>query len=143
MLIDLDLFDPSDLPAELEISAVTLAEIAAGPHATNDVDERARRQERVHRTEATFEPLPVDANVARAYGRAYAAVAGGGSKIRGRRGFDLLIAATAIAEGLPLYTRNGGDFVGLAGLVEVVTVQPRPGSSGVTAPAGPLQPKDG
>src|SRR5919204_73653 len=65
-------------------SAVTLAELAAGPHATADPAERARRQERLQRTEATLEPLPVDAGVARAYGRVYAAVGAAGRKERGR-----------------------------------------------------------
>jgi predicted nucleic acid-binding protein len=69
VVIDLDVIDPRSLPGELAISAMTLAELAAGPHATNDPAERARRQDRLQRTEATFEPLPVDANVARAYGR--------------------------------------------------------------------------
>jgi len=59
---------------ELAISAITLAELAAGPHATRDAGERARRQDRLQRTEATFEPLPVDGNAARAYGRGSAAI---------------------------------------------------------------------
>ena len=69
VVIDLDTIDPEQLPRELAISAITLAELAAGPHATRDSGERARRQDRLQRTEATFEPLPVDGNVARAYGR--------------------------------------------------------------------------
>jgi predicted nucleic acid-binding protein len=101
---------------------VTLAELAAGPHAAGDPDERARRQDRLQRTEATFESLPVDGAVARAYGRVYTAVAGAGRKARGRRAFDLLIAATALAAELPLYTRNPGDFRELDGLLEVVPV---------------------
>jgi predicted nucleic acid-binding protein len=64
---------------------MTLAELAAGPHASSDPAERARRQDRLQRTEATFEPLAVDADVARAYGRVYAAVAAAGRKARGRR----------------------------------------------------------
>lgn len=99
-----------------------MAELAAGPHATADPDERARRQERLQRAEATFAPLPFDANAARAFGRVYAAVAAKGRKARGRRAIDLLIAATAIAEGLPLYTRNPDDFRGLTELLEVRTV---------------------
>jgi predicted nucleic acid-binding protein len=104
VVIDLGQIDPAQLPAEIAISAVTLAELAAGPHATADHEERARRQDRLQRTEATFEPLPVDDAVARAYGRVYAAVAA--AKARGRRAFDLFIAATALAGELPLYTRN-------------------------------------
>lgn len=124
VVIDLEQIDPADLPSELGISAVTLAELAAGPHATADPMERARRQDRLQRTEATFEPLPVDGAVARAYGRVYAAVAAAGHKARGRRAFDLLVAATALATELPLYTRNPDDFEELDSLVEVVAVQP-------------------
>ena len=83
-MIDLDHLDAADLPAEIAVSAVTMAELAAGPHATPDPAERARRQDRLQRAEATFEPLPVDASVARAYGRLYAAVSAAGA----RRGAD-------------------------------------------------------
>lgn len=122
VLIDLALIDPTTLPQELAVSAVTMAELAAGPHATNDSAERARRQDRLQRAEATFEPLPVDSDVARAYGRVYAAVGAAGRKARGRRAVDLFIAATAVATNLPLYTRNPQDFVGLSHLVEIVAV---------------------
>lgn len=123
VVIDLEQIDPSSLPLELAISAVTLAELAAGRHATADPAERARRQDRLQRVEATFDPLPVDATTARAYGRIYATVAATGSKARGRRAFDLLIAATALEAGLPLYTRNPADFSGLDSLLEVVAVE--------------------
>ncbi len=124
VVIDLDRIDPDSLPIEVAVSAVTLAELAAGPHATADPAERARRQDRLQRAEATFEPIPVDGAVARAYGRVYAAVAAAGRKARGRRAFDLLIAATALAAELPVYTRNPGDFGELDDLLEVVAVQP-------------------
>jgi predicted nucleic acid-binding protein len=122
VVIDLDRIAPDELPAELALSAVTLAELAAGPHATADPAERARRQDRLQRAETTFDPLPVDAEVARAYGRIYAAVSASGRKARGRRAMDLLIAATALAAGLPLYTRNPDDFEGTSSLLEVVPV---------------------
>lgn len=122
VIIDLEQIDAAKLPMEIAISAITLAELAAGPHATNDPAERARRQDRLQRVEATFEPLPVDADVARAFGRVYAAVATSGRKARGRRAFDLLIAATAVAVGLPLYTRNPADFAGLSDLLQVVSI---------------------
>jgi predicted nucleic acid-binding protein len=122
VVIDLEAIDPELLPRELAISAVTLAELAAGPHATRDAAERARRQDRLQRAEATFEPLPLDGDVARAYGRVYAAVAAGGRKARGRRASDLFIAATALAAGLPLYTRNADDFAGLDALLDIVSV---------------------
>lgn len=124
VVIGLERIDLGDLPAELAISAVTLAELAAGAHATADPAERARRQDRLQRTEASFDPLPVDAAVARAYGRVYAAVAAAGQKARGRRALDLLIAATALAMELPLYTRDADDLRALTGLIDVVAVEP-------------------
>ena len=122
VVIDLELIEPIDLPLEVAVSAITMAELAAGPHATADPAERARRQDRLQRAEATFEPLPADAAVARAYGRVYAAVAAAGRKARGRRAVDLFIAATAVAAGLPLYTRNPADFAGLSEILEIVSV---------------------
>lgn len=117
VLIDLERLDPDTLPEELAVSAITMAELAAGPHATGDPVERARRQDRLQRVEATFHPLPFDAAAARAYGRVYASVAAAGRKARGRRAVDLLIAATALASELPLYTRNPDDFAHIDGLV--------------------------
>jgi predicted nucleic acid-binding protein len=122
VLIGLERHAPTDLPSEVAISALTLAELAAGPHATADTAESARRQDRLQRAEAVFEPLPVDAGVARAYGRVYAAVTAGGTKARGRRVVDLLIAATALANDLPVYTCNPNDFADLAPLIDVVSV---------------------
>jgi hypothetical protein len=122
VVIDLEVVDVERLPRELAVSAVTMAELAAGPHATSDPAERARRQDRLQRAEATFEPLPVDADVARAYGRVYAAVVVAGRKPRGRRTIDLFIAATAVAAHLPLYTRNPADFAGLSTVLELVAV---------------------
>jgi predicted nucleic acid-binding protein len=123
VLLDLERIDPSSLPVEVAVSAVTLAELAAGPHATSDTAERARRQDRLQRVEAAFETIAVDAAVARAYGRIYAAVVAGGRKARGRRALDLLIAATALAAGLPLYTHNVADFAELGDLLDVVAVE--------------------
>jgi predicted nucleic acid-binding protein len=123
VVIDLERIDRDTLPEELAISAVTLAELAAGPHATDDPAERARRQDRLQRVEATFDPLPLDPAVARAFGRVYAAVAASGRKARGRRALDLLIAATALASGLPVYTRNADDFEGVTGILEVRRVE--------------------
>ena len=122
VIIDLERLDPAHLPIESAISAITMAELAAGPHATQDPDERARRQDRLQRAEAVFDPLPFDSEASRAYGRVYAAVVAAGRKARGARAVDLLIAATACSEGLPLYTRNPDDFRALNDLVEVVSV---------------------
>ena len=122
VVIDLERLDRADLPVELAVSAITLAELAAGPYVSGDPTERSERQDRLQRAEATFESLPFDSNAARAYGRVYAAVSSTGRKARGARAVDLLIAATAVANGLPLYTRNPDDFVGLDGLVDVIAV---------------------
>jgi predicted nucleic acid-binding protein len=118
VVIELGRIDAEALPVELAVSAITLAELAAGPHATSDRGERARRQDRLQRAEATFDPIAFDASVARAYGRVYAATVDAG------RAVDLLIAATAVAASLPLYTRNPSDFEGLHDLLEVVYVEP-------------------
>ena len=122
VIIGLDELDPVQLPVSVAVSALTLAELAAGPHATADPDERGRRQDRLQRTEATFDPLPFDADSARAYGRIFASVFAAGRKARGARAVDLLIAATALAAELPLYTRNGDDFRAIDDLTEVVVV---------------------
>ncbi len=123
VIIDLERLEHDQLPAAAAIGAITMAELAAGPHAARDAHERARRQDRLQRTEAAFDPLPFDGEAARAYGRVYAAVAGAGQKARGARAIDLLIAAIACANDLPLYTRNPGDFRALHDLIEVVGVQ--------------------
>lgn len=122
VLIDLDHIDMGQLPGELAISALTMAELAAGPHATRDTAERARRQDRLQRAEATFDPLPFDGDSARAYGRIYAAIVATGRKARGPRAVDLLIASTALAKNLPLYTRNIDDFRGIEHLLTIVGV---------------------
>jgi len=122
VVIDLERVAPDALPSEIAIAAVTVAELAAGPHATRDPTERARRQDRLQRAEATFAAIPFDAAAARAYGRLYAEVAAAGRKARGRRALDLLIAPTALAAELPLYTRNPSDFDGLGALIDVTAV---------------------
>src|SRR5229473_2032099 len=120
------LIDPppeSALPAEASVAAITLAELVAGVHATRDPNERAARQDRLQRVEATLEALPFDGNAARAYGRVFAAITGGGRRARRKRAIDLLIAATALSVGMPLYTRNIDDFSGLESVVDIVEVR--------------------
>jgi hypothetical protein len=121
-VIDLDQIDAEQLPTELSISVPTMAELAAGPHATGDAGERARRQDRLQRAEASFDPLPFDGDSARAYRRIYAAVVSTWCKARGPRAVDLLIAATSMAANLPLYTRNVDDFRGIEHLLPIVGV---------------------
>ncbi|MFD4999142.1 type II toxin-antitoxin system VapC family toxin [Streptomyces buecherae] len=127
---------PEELPAEVAISAVTLAELSAGPHEVrrdgeqDDYDEhmeRARRLGILQRTENEFDPLPFDAEPARLYGMVCAAVVSVGRKPR-RRLADLMIAATAMAHDLPLFTTNPDDYRGLGGLLDIVPV---------TRPVGP------
>ena len=122
--------EPEELPDEVAISAITLAELSAGPHEVrrneeqNDYDEyaeRARRLDVLQRAENEFDPIPFDAEAARIYGRVCAAVIGSGRKPR-RRVADLMIASIAIAEELPLFTTNPDDFKGLDNLLTVVPV---------------------
>jgi predicted nucleic acid-binding protein len=122
VVIDLEHIELSRLPIEVAVSAITMAELAAGPHATTDPQERARRQDRLQRAEAAFDPLPFDVEAARAYGRIYAVVVAAGRKAKGARAVDLLLAAAACAAGLPLYTRNPDDFRAIGDLVEIVAV---------------------
>jgi len=122
--------DPAELPDEMAISAITLAELSAGPHQVrpnqeqdsyDEQTERARRLDVLQRAEHEFDPIPFDAEAARIYGRVSAAVIAAGRRPR-RRIADLMIAATAIAQGLPLFTTNPDDFTGLAGLLTLVPV---------------------
>lgn len=121
VVIDLDIVDADLLPLTVGVSAITMAELAAGPAATSDPAERARRQDRLQRAEAAFESIPFGTEAARAYGRVHAAVVAAGRQPR-RRFADLLIAATAVAEGLPVVTRNPADFAGLEQLLDIVEV---------------------
>ena len=121
VVIDLASIPAASLPRTMAISAITMAELAAGPHATRDADERARRQDRLQRAEAAFDPLPFDIGAARSYGRIYSAIVAAGRQPRGRLA-DLMIAAVALAEDLPVITRNGEDFRGLGDLVEIVEI---------------------
>src|ERR687893_1539547 len=118
VVIDHDVIDPDHLPDEAGVSAITMAELAAGPHTTADPEERSRRQDRLQWAASTFDPYPFDADAARAYGRVVAAVRASGRRERSRAA-DLLIAATAISNGLPLYTRNAGDVEHLGDLLEI------------------------
>jgi len=121
--------NPNELPDELAISAITLAELSAGPHEVRpeseqnlyfEGPERARRLDILQRAEHEFDAIPFDADAARAYGRVTAAVLAVGRKPR--RATDLMIAATALAASLPLYTTNPDDFGGLERLLTVVPV---------------------
>jgi predicted nucleic acid-binding protein len=113
--------DHARLPDTMSISAVTLAELSAGPHHADDPAERARRLDVLQRAESEFDPLPFDAEAARAFGRVVAAVLAAGRKPRARTA-DLMIASVAIGNRLPLYTTNPDDFAGLDALVTVVAV---------------------
>ncbi len=121
VVIDHDVIDPDLLPDESAIAAITLAELAAGPLATDDPDERARRQDRLQWATSPWEPLPFDGDAARLYGRLFAAARAAGRTSRSRFA-DLLIAATAAAADLPVYTRNPSDFDALKVIVRVVAV---------------------
>ena len=121
VVIDHDVIDSELLPEVSAISAITLAELAAGPHATDSKEERARRQDRLQWASTTWDPLPFDAEAARIYGRIFAAARASGQSSRSRAA-DLLIAATAAAHNLPVYTRNPADFAALRSIIEVIAL---------------------
>jgi tRNA(fMet)-specific endonuclease VapC len=112
--------DPRLLPVEPLITSVTLAELSVGPLVTDDDGERAARQAHLQQAEADFDPLPFDTASARAFGRVAASLHRSGRKTAARA-YDAMIAATAVAHELPVYTCNPGDFRGIDGL-EVVPV---------------------
>ena len=128
ILIHLERLAVDQLPAELLTSTVSLAELSAGAHSAVDPVERAWRVLRVQRVEATFSPLPFDAEAARLYGIIAAEVIAMGRKPRGRVA-DLMIAGIAAANKLPLFTTNPADFRGLESVVTAVPVPvPAPAS---------------
>lgn len=117
--------DASYLPAEPLITAVTLAELSVGPLVTDDEQERAARQAHLQQAEADFDPLPFDAAAARTFGRVAASLRHAGRKTAARA-YDAMIAATAIANDLPLYTCNPRDFEGIDDLRLVALEVPPP-----------------
>ncbi|HSI94226.1 MAG TPA: type II toxin-antitoxin system VapC family toxin [Jiangellaceae bacterium] len=121
VLIDMADIPEEALPATATISAVTLAELAQGPHLATDARQRALRIERLQLVESTFRALPFDSACARKYGTLVALTLEAGRHPRPRR-VDLMIAATAAAQDLPLYTRNPGDFAGLDSAVLLIPV---------------------
>jgi tRNA(fMet)-specific endonuclease VapC len=115
--------DSGDLPTLCLVSAVTLAELSVGPLlARNDAD-RIARQSVLQQVEADFDPIPFDAAAARAFGRVAAQLRASG-RTTGARAYDALIAATAVAHGVPVYTRNPDDFVGIQALTVVAVGDP-------------------
>jgi len=119
--IDLDVVDPAALPIIPEITAVTLAELHQGVAMARDVAIRAARTEKLAAAVADFEALPFDAEAAARYGTLVALTLAAGRDPRPRR-MDLMIAATASARGLPLYTRNGDDFACLTDAVTIMRI---------------------
>lgn len=111
-LILLERLDPKELPGQPVITAITLAELSVGPLVTDDEQERAARQSRLQEAEAVFEPLPFDATAARTFGRVAAGLRRSGRK-PAARALDALIAATAVANGMALFTCNPRDYLGI------------------------------
>lgn len=112
--------EAGSLPSEPLITSITLAELSVGPLVAASEAEAAARQAHLQQTEAEFDPLPFDAAAARAFGRVAASLRRSGRK-PAARAYDALIAATALANRLPVYTCNPVDFAGIEGL-EVVPV---------------------
>ena len=118
------LADPSTLPTDSVISAITLAELSVGPHVARTSKERAARQAHLQQAESDFDTIPFGPEAARAFGRVAASLRSAGRK-PAARAYDALIAASALAENIPIHTCNPDDFQGIEGL-EVRAV-PHPG----------------
>ena len=123
-----DITDPSALPLEPLITTVTLAELSVGPLVARDERERAARQAHLQEAEADFDPLPFDRASARAFGQVAASLRRSGRKTTARA-YDALIAATAMAHQLPVYSCNAADFQGIDGLQVVSVKLPQQASS--------------
>jgi predicted nucleic acid-binding protein len=117
--------NPAVLPAEPLITAITLAELSVGPLLAQTDQERAARQAHLQQAEADFDPLPFDATAARVFGRVAASLHRSGRKPTARS-YDAMIAATAIANGLALFTSNPDDFMGIDDLTVVPVPVPVP-----------------
>ena len=115
--------DPQQLPPVPAIATVSLAELSVGPLVAPTEPERAARQAHLQQAEADFDPIPFDAAAARAFGQVAADLRRSGRKASARA-YDALIAATAIANGLPLYTVNPDDYLGITGLRVVAVAHP-------------------
>jgi len=123
-ILDTSVLIATDVPpleGELAISAAALAELHFGVLVTSDGAVRAERLRRLVDFQRRFAALPVDDAVVTSYGQLAAAVVATGRHPRSRV-MDLLIAATAHAHSARLYTRNADDLVGIAHLVEIVSI---------------------
>lgn len=107
-----DITDPRVLPDESVVSAITLAELSVGPHVARNHDERAARQAHLQQAESDFETIAFDGAAARVFGTVAASLRASGRK-PSARAYDALIAASAIASGLPVFTCNPDDFDGI------------------------------
>lgn len=119
--IDLALLDPAVLPVTPELTAITLAELHQGVAMARDAASRAARTEKLGAAIVEFEPLPFDGSAAARYGTLVALTLEANRDPKPRR-MDLMIAAIASAQGLPLYTRNAKDLVGLTDMLQIVEV---------------------
>jgi tRNA(fMet)-specific endonuclease VapC len=117
------LLDAAILPERALISAITLAELSVGPLVATDDEERSVRLAHLQQAEADFDPLPFDADAARAFGQVAASMRRSGRKASARA-YDAMIAAVALANELPLFTCNPADFIGIEGLVVVAVAHP-------------------
>lgn len=123
VVIQLSRMSVEELPVQPMISAITLAELSVGPLVARTSKERSARQAVLQQAEADFDPLPFDASAARAFGQVAASLRRSGRKTNARS-YDAMIAAIALANGLPLYTANPSDFDGIEAL-NVQAVAPR------------------
>ncbi len=122
------LLDAANLPERALISTITLAELSVGPLVATDDEGRSVRLAHLQQAEADFDPLPFDADAARAFGQVAASLRRSGRKASART-YDAMIAAVALANELPLFTCNPADFAGIEGLIVIAVPHPGPATA--------------
>jgi predicted nucleic acid-binding protein len=101
---------------ETEVSVVTLAELTLGARTADDGD-RPARMATISAVESRWDPLPVDADVARQFAGIVAALRAARRRLPI---LDALVAATAIVEQIPVVTQDN-DYEAIPG-VKVIRV---------------------
>jgi len=95
------------------IAAITASELIHGVHRANTPERRAQREAAVEQLLSRIPVIPFDLLIARIHGRVWAGLAAKGVTIGAH---DLLIGATALANGYSVATHDLRSFPKIPGL---------------------------